>query len=87
MVEGIRITFYGRVAVNLCALIILEVILGQSSVEVGFTKPRLCADDHIEALDGKHIVLIIQSIASHQQDAVCVNLCRQAQAEHKESYG
>jgi hypothetical protein len=74
-------------AIYLCSLIILKIILRQGSVEVRLSKPGLHTDDHIETLNGKHIVLVIQSIASHQEDAVCVNLCRKAQTKHKKNYG
>ena len=74
MVEGIGIAFYSVVAIDFRSLIVLEVIFCQSSVEIGLSQPGLGIDDHIEALDGKHIVLIVQSIASHQEDAVCVDL-------------
>ena len=77
MVEGIGIALHSIVAVNLGPLIVLEIILCQSAVEIRFSQPGLHIDDHIEALDGEHIVLVVQSVASHQQDAVRVNLSHQ----------
>ena len=80
VVEGVGVTFQGIVAVYLCSLIVLEVVLCDGAVEVGFSEPGLCGDDHIEALYGKHIVLVVQCIAPHEQDAVCVDLGPQALA-------
>ena len=84
MIEGIRIALHGIVAVDFRSLIVLEIELCQSPVKVWLAQPRLRIDDHIEALNGKNIVLVVQCIASHQQDAVCINLSGQRWKREKE---
>ena len=74
----VGVALQGTSAVDLSSLIILEVEFGQPAIEVWLCLPRLGVYDQIEALDGQHIVLIIEGITSHEQHAVGIDLCLSA---------
>ena len=59
MIDGVWIALYRLAAVNLRTLEILKVKLGKASIEIWFSKPWLCIDDHVEPLYGKNIVLVV----------------------------
>ena len=71
-----RIAVYRSPAILLGSRVIFQIEFGQGPEEIRLGQIGFGGNHHVEALDGKHVVLIIERVAPHEHHAVGVDLGR-----------
>ena len=72
--KKIWISLYCLRTVSYGTVVVIEIKLCKSSVEVWFVEVRLVVYDDVEVLDGEEIVVVKQCIASNIRHPVSVDL-------------
>ena len=80
-VRDIRVTLDTLRAVLFGTCEVLEIELGEATEEIRLVKIRLGRDDHVEALNTEHIILVVERIATHHHHTVGVDLSKQERWE------